>query len=224
MEEAQYTRGRAETAVGPDAAIMLRHDRTTLSALPPDRWAGALFSINLREALMAPIEMALVAGGFHDPRAAATGETNAWGDHVGHTALLASTSIPILAMVQPTHPDAAQINAGYGTQLIIDFTRWARARGVQVIGGVATGFADSPPPDATTAAIRAVYATGGADFLELPNHSRYPRIAFFDTHEHLNETWQIIHSVALADALVPLLKHHEMRDSLAMAPAPAAHR
>src|SRR3984885_8852172 len=34
MEEAQYVRDRAATALGPDAAIMLRHDRTTLVNLP----------------------------------------------------------------------------------------------------------------------------------------------------------------------------------------------
>lgn len=206
MEEAQYVRGRAETTVGPDAAIMLRRDHATLAALPPDRWAGALFATDLRGALMAPIEMALVAGGFHDPRAEATGETNAWGDHIGHTALLAGISIPVLAQVQPTHPDAAQIRTGYGTQLITGFIDWARAHGVQVIGGLSTGFADSPPPDDTIAAIRAVYTAHGASFMELANRSLYPRIAFFDTQEHLNETWQIIHSIAVADALAMLLR------------------
>ncbi len=42
METAQYIRSRSATRVGPDAAIMLRHDRATLAGLPADRWAGAL--------------------------------------------------------------------------------------------------------------------------------------------------------------------------------------
>ena len=31
-------------------------------------------------------------------------------------------------------------------------------------------------------------------FVALPNFSRYPRSAFFDSGEHLNETWQVVHS------------------------------
>ena len=46
-----------------------------------------------------------------------------------------------------------------------------------------------------------VYLSNGGDFLELPNFSRYPRTAFFDTGEHLNETWQIEHSKLLAQEL-----------------------
>src|ERR1700748_1808701 len=41
LEEEQYIRPRTATAVGPDAAIMLRHDWATLATLGPDRWLGA---------------------------------------------------------------------------------------------------------------------------------------------------------------------------------------
>ena len=44
-----------------------------------------------------------------------------------------------------------------------------------MIGGLPTGFDDSPIPDAAIAAIRAIYTAHGALFLELPNRSRYPR-------------------------------------------------
>ena len=116
MEEEQYIRTRAATAVGPDAAIMFRHDWHTLAALPPERWLAALFSFDLRAALMAPIEAALVAAHFHDPRAEITGGTNAWGDHVGHTAELAAASRTVLGAASPQHISAAQIRAGYGTR------------------------------------------------------------------------------------------------------------
>jgi hypothetical protein len=205
MEEAQYVRGRAETALGPDAAIMLRHDRTTLAALPPDRWAGAVFATDLRGALMALIETALVAVGFDDPRAAATGETNAWGDHVGHTAALAAASAAVLTAATPSHAIAAQIRAGYGSSLIAAFADWARAHGVRMVGGLATGFADSPLADDALAAIREVYTAHGAAFLELPNRSLYPRGAFFDTPEHLNQTWQALHSAMVAAGLLSVM-------------------
>jgi hypothetical protein len=198
MEAAQYTRGQAATDLGPDAAIMFRHDWRTLASLAPERWLAALFSFDLRAVLMGPIEVALIAGHFHDPRPEATGATNAWGDHVGHISALATTSRTVLATTTPQHPSAVQVRAGYGSTLIADFTRWAVAHGVRVIGGLPTEFADVPTPDATLEAIRAVYLANGGEFLELPNRSRYPRIAFFDTAEHLNEQWQIIHSKLVA--------------------------
>lgn len=212
MEEAQYVRTRAANALGPDAAIMLRHDRATLAELPPQRWLGALFSYDMRGAVMAIIETALVAGGFHDPRAAADGRTDAWGDHVGHTAALAARNAAELAAIHPYHPGAAAIRAGYGTRLIAAFLDWARSHGVEVIGGLPTGFIDSPIPPRSIAAIRALYASHGAAFLELPNDSRYPRSAFFDTADHLNETWQAYHSVAVGHGLAQLLAAQHAAD------------
>ncbi len=205
MEEAQYVRSRAANALGPDAAIMLRHDHATLAGLRPRRWLGALFSYDLRGALMAIIETTLVAGGFHDPRAVAVGESNAMGDHVGHTEALAQANAAELDAIEPYHPTAAQIRAGYGSVLIARFLDWSQAHGVRVIGGLPTGFNDSPIPDATIAAIHAIYTAHGALFLELPNRSRYPRSAFFDTADHLNETWQVVHSIAVAGGLAPLV-------------------
>ena len=79
MEEAQYVRTRAATEVGPDAAIMFRHDWRTLASLAPERWLGALFAFDLRAALMGPIEATLLIAHFHDPRAAVTGAMNVLG-------------------------------------------------------------------------------------------------------------------------------------------------
>ena len=177
MEEAQYVRAHATTAVGPDAAIMLRHDWRTLASLPTARWIAALFSFDLRAALMSPIETALQLVHFHDPRAEVTGATNAWGDHVGHTAELAAVNRATLAAAAPYHASAEQIRTGYGSTLIAAFTRWATAHGMHVIGGLPTEFADAPIPDTTLQAIRSVYVANGADFHTLPNFSRYPRSA-----------------------------------------------
>ncbi len=77
LEQDQYTRPRAAITLGPDAAIMARHDRATLAALPWDRWAGALFAFDLRALVMSGIEMGLAASGFVDPRDDATGTVNA---------------------------------------------------------------------------------------------------------------------------------------------------
>jgi len=201
MEESQYVRTRAATTAGPDAAIVFRHDWRTLASLSPERWLAAMFAFDLRSAVMAAIEATLLAAHFHDPRAELTGVTNAWGDHVDHTEKLAAISSNVLVHVAPHHVTAQQITAGYGSRLIANFTRWATAHGVQVIGGLPTEFADSPMPDTTLQAIRSIYTTNGGDFLTLPNLSRYPRSAFFDTADHLNETWQAEHSRLLAAQL-----------------------
>jgi hypothetical protein len=212
MEEAQYVRTRAATDVGPDAAIMFRHDWHTLAALSPDRWLAGLFAFDLRFALMAPTEAVLLAAHFHDPRPDVTGTMNAWGDHVGHTAELAMPNQAAVASLPRGHASAEQVRAGYGTSLIVSFINWANANGVHVIGGLPTEFADHPMPDTTQEAIRSVYFANGADFIVLPNFSRYPRSAFFDSAEHLNETWQAVHSRLLAEQLrwhrVPIAAAH----------------
>lgn len=203
LEEAQYTRTYAATSLGPDAAIMFRHDRTTLAGLSPERWLGAAFSFGPRAALMSLIETALVRSGFADPREAALGSTNAWGDHVGHTAALGQVNAARLATMMPYHDTAAGITSGDGTAMVRDFIAWAEQHDVRVVGGLPAGFADSPIPGATRAAIRAVFAEAGARFIDLGD--RYPRSAFFDTPDHLNEAAQIAHSRVLAAALAVTL-------------------
>jgi hypothetical protein len=204
LEEAQYVRPRATSDLGPDAAIMLRHDRTTLGLLSPQRQIAALFASGPREAIMSLIEMSLEADGFHDPRTEATGGTNHWGDHIGHTKDLSALNQASLLTIMPYHPSAAQIEAGYGTALVARFVEWAGVNGVRVVGGLPTGFDDSPISGASIAAIRAIFR-GHGGFLELANHSRYPRAAFFDTQDHLNEGAQIAHSVLVANALLQFM-------------------
>jgi hypothetical protein len=201
LEEAQYLRPRGATDLGPDAAIMLRHDRATLRTLPLHRRLAALFVGDLRAAIMSLIETALTDDDFDDPRAAVSGGYNEWGDHVGHTADLAAANASSLAAMTPFHPTSVQIDAGYGSFLVATFIQWAKTHGVRVIGGLPTGFIDSPIGADELMAIRAVFLDQGAEFLETPEGGRYPRSAFFDTADHLNEPAQISHSVAVAKAL-----------------------
>jgi hypothetical protein len=205
LEEAQYVRPRATSDLGPDAAIMLRHDRATLLTLPMRRQLAALFAGDLRAAIMSLIETALAGDQFNDPRAAATGGFNEWGDHIGHTAVLAAPNQSALAAIVPFHPSGAQIEDGYGSALVVEFIRWADAHGVRVIGGLPAGFIDSPIRDDALAAIRSVYRNHGAEFLETPERGRYPRSAFFDTPDHLNEAAQISHSDSVGRTLVRIM-------------------
>ena len=205
MEEAQYTRSYAATSVGPDASIMFRHDRATLAQLSPDRWLGAAFSFGPRAALMSLIETALVWSGFEDPREAAIGSMNAWGDHVGHTAVQGESNAARLAVIVPFHESAAAIVHGDGTVMVRDFIQWASAHDVRVVGGLPADFADSPMPEATRVAIRDVFTGAGARFIDLGDRARYPRSAFFDTPDHLNEAAQIVHSRVVAAGLAVIL-------------------
>jgi hypothetical protein len=205
LEEAQYVRPRATSDLGPDAAIMLRHDRATLLTLPMRRQLAALFAGDLRAAIMSLIETALAGDQFNDPRAAATGGFNEWGDHIGHTAVLAAPNQSALAAIVPFHPSGAQIEDGYGSALVVEFIRWADAHGVRVIGGLPAGFIDSPIRDDALVAIRSVYRNHGAEFLETPERGRYPRSAFFDTPDHLNEAAQISHSDSVGRTLARIM-------------------
>ena len=209
MEEEQYVRGHAAMSLGPDAAIMFRHDRHTLLHLSQARWIAALFSFDLRSALMSVLETALCLAHFHDPRMQVTGDINAWGDHIGHTRSLAAANQIVLGQFHPYTPESKQVREGYGAALIAGFTRSATQRGVIVIGGLPTGFSDVPLSDDLVRAIRDVYEANGGSFVSLPNRSRYPRDCFFDSPEHLNETCQIAHSAALASLLVGLLRGND---------------
>ncbi len=201
LEAAQYIRAHTSSDLGPDAAIMLRHDRATLLSLPLRRQISARFASDLRAAVMSVIETALASSNFHDPRVATNGGYNAYGDHVGHTAAKAVLNQSTLAAISPFHPAGTQITAGYGTVLVIGFLEWAEASGVRVIGGLPAGFTDSPLTPDELEAIRSVFCDHGAEFLETPEGGRYPRTAFFDSADHLNETSQISHSMAVARAL-----------------------
>jgi hypothetical protein len=121
----------------------------------------------------------------------------------------------VLAAARPVHPSAGEIRDGYGAVQVRDFLVWAHAHGIRVVGGLPTGFADSPIGDDSVAAIRSVYQDGDGGFVELPGRSRYPRSAFFDTPDHLNEAAQIRHSVAVAHALARLTAAQQISDRTA---------
>ena len=201
LEEVQYT--RAAAALGPDAAIMFRHDRATLATMPTDIWIGAAFSSGLRALLMSGIETGLVLAGFDDPRAAAGGFRNAWGDRAGHGPDRPGANPAFLARVTPRHETADRIETGAGTATIVAFVEWAGRHDVIVVGGLPAGFADSPIPPDTKAAIALVFTAHGARFID-PG-ARYPRSAFFDTPDHLAEPAQIAHSRLIAAELALIL-------------------
>ena len=59
-------------------------------------------------------------------------------------------------------------------------------------------------PAAVINRLRELYEGRGACFVVLPNLGKYPRSDFFDTSYHLQETFQIAHSTALAPILAEI--------------------
>ena len=215
MEHAQYVHSRATSTLGPDAAILFRHDWRTLGELSPRRWVAALFAFDLRAGVMSVIETAIRQNRSHNPLITLAATSNAWGDHIGHTVAAAEEYRGSLATIHAYSATPVQISAGDGTAEIAGFVTRMSNRGVVVIGGLPTGFDDLPQSDALVAAIGAVYTERGGRFLALPNRSRYPRADFFDSPDHLNETWQQAHSVGVAKALAEMLGKARQLDALA---------
>jgi hypothetical protein len=213
MELEQYAVSRAAARAGPDAPIMLRHDRATLAHLGPARIIAAAFSSTAEDGLLSLVETAALR--LHSALAATPfTETDAAGDGIGHTLAKARANGAFLASLHRPDPDPEAIEHGYGRAEIARFLDWARAHGLLVIGGWPTEFADAPPDPRLAAVLVGVYTAHGALFLALPNKGRYPRADFFDSQDHLVTECQAMHSIAVAVGLAPLLER-------APAPPPA---
>ena len=60
-------------------------------------------------------------------------------------------------------------------------------------------------PPAALDELKSFYAAHGAEFLVLPNQSKYPLDRFYDTPKHLRESAQQDHSRRIAQLLRPYL-------------------
>lgn len=215
MELQQYVVPVEASRAGPDAPIMLRHDRTTLAALGPARLLSAAFSSTAEDAVLSVVETAALL--LHPAFAAAPfADVDAQGDGVGHTLAKAAANRLFLAGLHRPDPEPAAIAAGYGRVQIARFLDWAEAHGVRVVGGWPTEFADAPPDPRLEAVLSGLYRSHGGQFLALSNRGRYRRADFFDSQDHLVAECQARHSIMVADGLAALLHRP------AAAPPPAA--
>ncbi len=204
MELEQYTATRAEVRGGADAGMLLRRDKTLLTRLAPDRVLGAIFCCTLADLLESAAEMPIAAAGLIRPRDMLARQYDAQGDRIGTT--LATADAALLRQKVAPAPDPAAITQGYGAALIGQFVAAQEARGVIMIGGLPTQFADIILPGATINAVQQVYVQAGGLFLPLPNNSQYPRADFYDSKDHLAQPCQVLHSIAVARALAAALQ------------------
>lgn len=198
MELSQYAITRRQNDAAPDGAILLRHGRKMLLALPPDRILAALFSQNFANLLESLIEMPMRR--IISPQRLLTQEFNAYGDRINTKLATASP-----ALLGPPASGPPPFTESYCATLIANFVAQESAAGVTVIGGLPTGFLATAPTASQIGHIRALYLTHGGDFAILPNHSRYPRADFYDSPDHLAEPCQFHHSIAIAALLANLL-------------------
>jgi hypothetical protein len=204
MELQQYVTTAGAAGAGPDAPIMLRHDRMTLAGLGPSRVVSAAFSSTAEDAVLSLIETAALS---LDPglRDAGFAEADAAGDGTGHTLARAQPNRGFLADLHREDPQPESMTAGHGSAEIAQFLDWAAAHGLRVIGGWPTEFADAPPEPRLAGVLASFYAAHGAGFLPLANQGRYPRADFFDSQDHLVTECQSQHSIAVALGLAPLM-------------------
>jgi hypothetical protein len=212
LELQQYTVTAAQARQGPDAAIMLRHDRGTLATLGVARWVAAAFSGTAEDAVLGSIEEA--AGLLRPSLAVLPTDLDAAGDGIGHSLRGAVASRAFLSHLHRVDPSPPAIMGGYGRAELSVFLIWAAAHDVRVIGGWPTEFADVPTDARLPALLAGVYTSEGAAFLPLGTHGRYPRGDFFDSQDHLAEECQALHSIAVVRGLAPML-------GLCAAPPPA---
>ena len=204
MELQQFVAMAAASGEGPDAPIMLRHDRTTLAGLGSARIVAAAFSSTAEDAVLSLIETAALA--LHPALADAPfAETDGAGDGIGHTLARAAVNRAFLSGLHREDPQPAAIVTGYGSAEIAQFFDWARVHGVRVIGGWPTEFADAPPDRRLAGVLTDFYGAQGARFLPLPSQGRYPRADFFDSQDHLVTECQALHSMAVGSRLAQLL-------------------
>jgi hypothetical protein len=205
MEPDQFTRTRARNRVGPETRLLIHQEWGIMRQLSVDRQLAAVMSVDLQSELRNLVSEPPLAVRMQNINEVLDRDFNVWGDRIGHTAALAAGAKGQLDSLVVAEPDAQAIQDAYGTELIAHFVRWAHDHGMDVIGGLSTGFQDVPLSDQTIDAMRQVFEQNGGRFLILPNRSRYPRHDFFDTRYHLYEACQIHHSVLVAQALAQML-------------------
>jgi hypothetical protein len=201
LEYDQYTRSRDDMRRSPETGELFHTDKRMLLSLGIDRFLYGLFSFDLKFLVSGPFEMAMQGQGVTKHSIFGI-EQNEQGDETSNTPEAAAAFKDLITSIRVEVPDPAVYNRPSGARAVVaQFLDWAKAHGVAVIGGMPPTFDDVTIPPAIIGGLRALYETHGQAFLELPNHSQYPRSAFYDSAYHLTTPWQRRHSDLLAAAL-----------------------
>jgi hypothetical protein len=188
--------------IGSEAPYVVRRDHASLVMYSPSQLAFALFYFDIRYFFSGIGEMVLQRAGIQ--RRTSVRTMTAPGDERGATSAKAIAYRPYIQSLPAPSVNVDDYDDPVSNAAIASIIDTAKAKGIIVVGGLPTSFADGIVPAAVVDRLRALYEQHGACFLILPNHSQYPRSAFFDTEYHLQETAQIAHSAALAPRLAEI--------------------
>lgn len=201
LEYSQYGVSKDEMESGAENTLLVHHFREQLWSLPLRRIARAHGSFDLAFLTHGLLEMALARTGFQRRSGADT--LTPEGDERGHTAV---AGLAYKAYLQSARFDNRPLPLQSHALDVIDaFLARAALRSVRVVGGLPTTPDSVALDEAGIARLRGFFQRHGHTLLVLPSRSQYPLSCFFDTLYHLHEQWQIQHSQALGEALLPLL-------------------
>jgi hypothetical protein len=184
--------------------LLAREPARLLGFYPAVGVLKTIFSFDPRYLVSAVGEMMLDRSGYR--RRFGLDSLDARGDEIGNDARRAEPYRSFVASLPvPNVNGRAQQSRRYWRDVMAQVPR-LRERGAIVVGGLPTTFEEAKVSSATIDFMRSLYHDAGACFLLLPDHSLYPRAAFFDGAFHLQEAGQKLHSRLLAPALAQIAR------------------
>ncbi len=190
--------------------IRMTHDKSTLTQIGAEVTARTIFRFDARYVAEASVETVLAAMGLR--RRIAEVNVTAAGDLQGMSADKARAFQPILAAeVFDIHRDLGTFRVHPPARVLLtEAVARLRNKGVHVVATLPTLAEGYGAKSDVFAAIEAFFAGLDVPMAVLANHHVYPQSCFFDTHYHLNESCQIVHSEKFADTLKQVMETHGM--------------
>lgn len=180
------------------------YDQSIRSRYPLADKISIMFSFDLTDLFAEPVEV-FAANKVGNRRS----DINKWGDQVGYTLKAAEPYRKMILTGSPLPmPSVENLRSSPTTvKLLESFLARCKKRGVHVVGGLPTTIKDRAIEPEFVNLIASIYKKHGHDFLELPNHSQYPREQFYDSQYHLLESAAKEHTTVLAEHLRNLVNH-----------------
>jgi len=196
IEYASYLLDKQGVYSSDEGPLFVAYNRSFLKKFELSRQLHAYFNFDFDFLFRGVGEMVLGFFGFQ--RRFSLDTMNENGDETGHNDEKARDYVEFIKTLPKLEIRSADLGEEtYGFLLIEKVLRFAREKGILVIGSNPTTFDDSGIPFEVLDRIEKLYVRNGHNFVSLQNKSLYPRAYFFDTRYHLREQFQIEHSKEL---------------------------
>jgi hypothetical protein len=198
--------------INGEAPYIVRHDHAALAQYSLTRMVSALFYFDIRYLFSGIGEMLLQKSGAQ--RRTSLRSLTVQGDERGATTEKSEQySAFIQGLPHPSVSLEAYTDRAFA-EAVDPIIETARAKGIVVVGGLPTAFDDAQIPTPVVMWLQTYFELRGACFLVLPNLSKYPRSAFYDTDSHLQESAQIAHSARLGPRLAAIERSTRCSDTV----------